>query len=106
MKQRYNELFIFINEDRHLNNSGIIRNVKTLEWKQVCPIFDTGRSMNTNVTTSYWDFAVGEVKCFTTELISSKNLEKLFTIKINKDQIQELKALVKEYYDMLIKYQE
>ena len=38
-----------LNEDRHLSNFGIIRDVKTLEWKQVCPIFDTGRSMNTNI---------------------------------------------------------
>lgn len=47
--------YIMLNEDRHLNNFGVIRDVKTLEWKQICPIFDTGRSMNTNVTISYWD---------------------------------------------------
>lgn len=98
--------YIVLNEDRHLNNFGIIREVKTLEWKQICPIFDTGRSMNTNVTTNYWDFENGEIKCFTNELISSKNLEKLFTIKISKEKIEQLKGLSKKYQEMLEKYKE
>ena len=97
--------YIMLNEDRHLNNFGVIREVKNLEWKRICPIFDTGRSMNTNVTTAYWDFEEGEVKCFTNELISSKNLEKIFTIKIRKEQIEKLKDLGKEYQEMLKKYQ-
>lgn len=97
--------YIILNEDRHLNNFGIIRDVNSLEWKRICPIFDTGRSMNTNVTTSYWDFEEGEVKCFTNELISSTNLEKLFTIKISKGQIEKLKELKNEYQKMLKKYQ-
>lgn len=97
--------YIMLNEDRHLNNFGVIRDVKTLEWKQICPIFDTGRSMNTNVTIAYWDFENGEVKCFTNELISSRNLEKLFTIKISEVQIEKLRELGKEYKGMLLKYQ-
>lgn len=98
--------YIILNEDRHLNNFGVIRDVETLEWKRICPIFDTGRSMNTNVTTSYWDFEDGEIKCFTKDLISSKNLEKFFTFKISKEQIKKLKELVKVYHDLLQKYQE
>ena len=35
-----------MNEDRHLNNFGIIRNVNTLEWVDVAPIFDNGQSLN------------------------------------------------------------
>lgn len=97
--------YIILNEDRHLNNFGVIRDVNSLEWKRICPIFDTGRSMNTNVTTSYWDFKEGEVKCFTNELISSRNLEKLFTVKISKGQIEKLKELKNEYQEMLKKYQ-
>lgn len=62
--------------------------------------------MNTNVTTAYWEFENGEIKCFTTELISSKNLEKLFTIKIEKEKIEKLKDLHEEYQMMLKKYQE
>ncbi len=98
--------YILLNEDRHLNNFGVIRDIKTLEWKRICPIFDTGRSMNTNVTTSYWNFKEGEIKCFTNELISSKNLEPLFTIKIKEEQIEKLKELQEKYKEMLEKYSE
>lgn len=98
--------YIMLNEDRHLNNFGVIRNVQTLEWERVCPIFDTGRSMNTNVTTSYWDFEQGEVKCFTNELISSKNLEDLFTIKISSEQMEKLRKLADFYRNMLIEYRD
>ena len=35
-----------LNEDRHLNNFGIIRNVENLNWIDVAPIFDTGQSLN------------------------------------------------------------
>jgi len=38
--------FIMLNEDRHLNNFGIIRNVHTLNWIETTPIFDTGQSLN------------------------------------------------------------
>lgn len=98
--------YILLNEDRHLSNFGVVRDVQTLEWKRICPIFDTGRSMNTNVTMNYWDFSEGEIKCFTTELIPSKNLEKFFTIKISEEQIEKMKALEIEYQELLKKYQE
>lgn len=96
--------YIMLNEDRHLNNFGIIRDVQTLEWKRICPIFDTGRSMNTNVTTSYWDFQEGEVKCFTKELISSKKLEKILKKDITDSQIEKLEELANFYRSMLVKY--
>ena len=35
-----------MNEDRHLNNFGIIRDVNTLKWVDVAPIFDNGQSLN------------------------------------------------------------
>ena len=37
--------YIIMNEDRHLNNFGIIRDVNTLEWVSVAPIFDNGESL-------------------------------------------------------------
>lgn len=37
--------FIISNSDRHLNNFGIIRNSKTLQWVGYAPIFDSGNSM-------------------------------------------------------------
>lgn len=38
--------YIMLNEDRHLNNFGIIRNVEDLSWIGTAPIFDTGESLN------------------------------------------------------------
>lgn len=38
--------FLIMNEDRHLNNFGIIRDVETLKWIDVAPIFDNGQSLN------------------------------------------------------------
>lgn len=96
--------YIMLNEDRHLNNFGIIRDINTLEWISVCPIFDTGRSMNTNVTLSYWDFKLGEVKCFTPTLLPSEILIDLFTISISNSQILKLKNLVSEYENLLTTY--
>ncbi len=43
--------FLIMNEDRHLNNFGIIRDVNTLEWIDVAPIFDNGMALNI----SYYD---------------------------------------------------
>ena len=37
--------YIIANEDRHLNNFGLIRNAETLEWIATAPIFDSGSSL-------------------------------------------------------------
>lgn len=37
--------FLIVNEDRHLNNFGSVRNANTLEWIGAAPIYDCGTSM-------------------------------------------------------------
>lgn len=37
--------YIIANEDRHLNNFGLLRNAETLEWLGFAPIFDSGSSL-------------------------------------------------------------
>jgi hypothetical protein len=37
--------FFIGNEDRHRGNFGILRNVDTLEWVKIAPIFDNGNSL-------------------------------------------------------------
>lgn len=37
--------YIIANEDRHLNNFGLLRNPETLEWIGMAPIFDSGSSL-------------------------------------------------------------
>ncbi len=37
--------YLIANEDRHLNNFGLLRNPETLEWLGAAPIFDSGSSL-------------------------------------------------------------
>lgn len=37
--------YLIANQDRHLGNFGVIRNVNSLEWVNVAPNFDSGQSM-------------------------------------------------------------
>lgn len=37
--------YIIANEDRHLNNFGVLRNAETLEWMGMAPIYDSGSSL-------------------------------------------------------------
>ncbi len=37
--------YIVLNEDRHLNNFGAVRNAETLEWKGMAPVYDSGSSL-------------------------------------------------------------
>lgn len=97
--------YIMLNEDRHLTNFGIIRNVETLEWERICPIFDTGRSNNTNISEPYWDWKEGEVKCFTEHFISSESLLDFFTLSLNIEQLENLKNVGKELRGLLVQYQ-
>ena len=40
--------YIISNEDRHLNNFGLLRNAETLEWIGFAPIYDSGSSLGYN----------------------------------------------------------
>lgn len=44
--------YLIANEDRHLNNFGLLRNADTLEWLGFAPIFDSGTSLGHNTTTA------------------------------------------------------
>ena len=46
--------YLIVNEDRHLNNFGLIRNAVTLEWVGVAPLYDNGNSM-------WFNRVVGEI---------------------------------------------
>lgn len=37
--------YLIVNEDRHQNNFGVIRNAETLEWQGAAPIYDSGTSL-------------------------------------------------------------
>jgi len=48
--------YIIANEDRHYSNFGFVRNVETLQWQGVAPIFDSGTSLWHNA------FSIAEVR--------------------------------------------
>lgn len=37
--------YLIVNEDRHQNNFGVVRNAETLEWIGAAPIYDSGTSL-------------------------------------------------------------
>ena len=96
--------YIMGNTDRHLNNFGVIRNAKTLEFKRMAPIYDTGSSLGYNLTDS--------------ELLNKTNIDwKPFKTKNIKSQLEliddyswlkidALKRIPKEVDDLLKEYEE
>ena len=98
--------YLMMNEDRHMNNFGVIRNVDTLEWIRTIPIFDTGLSMQCNELTEHLDFHKGKCKFFSH---SSKDLEEMLSDLgdgILNISVDSLNGICEEYYDMLKCYQD
>jgi len=95
--------YIIMNEDRHLNNFGIIRDVNTLKWLDVAPIFDNGQSLN---IVNYNDDEIivdGQGRFF-------YNVDNFENIIKNIDNIKRidinlLDGIVEEFDDLLHKYQ-
>lgn len=54
--------YLIANEDRHLNNFGLLRNADTLEWLGAAPVFDSGSSLGYNrIANQITPF--GEIEC-------------------------------------------
>lgn len=104
MENMYILDFLIMNEDRHLNNFGIIRDVNTLKWLDVAPIFDNGQSLNI----AYYDdeeiHITGEGKLF----YGVKPFDEI--IKIVKDikriDVTKLDDIPKWFDNLLHEYQE
>ena len=87
--------YLMLNEDRHLNNFGIIRNVNTLKWMDVAPIFDSGQSLNIQYDGEYKFFH--EIKSFNEIIQVIQDLNR-----IDIDKLQDLPAW---FDDLLHQYQ-
>ena len=96
--------YIIMNEDRHLNNFGIIRDVNTLKWLDVAPIFDNGQSLNIEyydedeVHISGSGRLFYEVKPFDEIIKVVKNLKRI--------DISKLDGLVEWFDNLLHQYQD
>ena len=95
--------FLIMNEDRHLNNFGIIRDVNTLKWVDVAPIFDNGQSLNIE----YYDEEELHISSEGKLFYEVKPFDDI--IKIVKDitriDISKLKDLAEWFDELLHKYQ-
>ena len=95
--------FLIMNEDRHLNNFGIIRDVNTLKWVSVAPIFDNGQSLNIEYYDEEELHISGEGKLF----YEVKPFDEI--IKVVKDikriDVNKLDGLVEWFDDLLHEYQ-
>ena len=95
--------FLIMNEDRHLNNFGIIRDVNTLKWLDVAPIFDNGQSLKIEYYDEQELHISGEgrlfyeVKPFNEIIKVVKNLKRI--------DISKLEGIVEWFDELLHKYQ-
>ena len=96
--------FLIMNEDRHLNNFGIIRDVNTLKWLDVAPIFDNGQSLNIE----YYDeneFHISGDGRFFYEIMSFDEIIKVVK-NIKRIDISKLDGIVEWFDELLHEYQD
>ena len=91
--------FLIMNEDRHLNNFGIIRDVNTLKWLDVAPIFDNGESLKIGYYEDEELYIFGEGKLF----YEVKKFDEIIKIvkNIKRIDIKKLDGVV-EWFDNLL----
>lgn len=96
--------FLIMNEDRHLNNFGIIRTVDTLKWVCVAPIFDNGQSLNINYYSEDELHVTGEGRFF----YEVRSFDEI--IKVVKDikriDVSKLEGIPEWFDNLLHQYQE
>ena len=95
--------FLIMNEDRHLNNFGIIRDVNTLSWLDVAPIFDNGQSLNIEYYDENELHISGEGRLFY-EVLSFDEIIKVVK-DIKRIDISKLDGIVEWFDELLHKYQ-
>lgn len=100
--------FIIGNEDRHLNNFGVIRDAKTLDFIRIAPIYDSGSSLGFNKSDEQLNHLVDvDWKPFKTKRIRYQldlisdfkwlNIKKLKTV------VNEISSLIDEYSEYISK---
>ena len=75
--------FLIMNEDRHINNFGIIRDVNTLKWLDIAPIFDNGQSLNIEYYDEEEMHISGECKLFYEIIKVLENIKRIDATKLD-----------------------
>lgn len=94
--------FLIMNEDRHLNNFGIIRDVNTLKWLDIAPIFDNGQSLNIQDYNDDEVIISGQGRLFYQVLSFDEIIKVVQNIK--RIDISKLDGIVEEFDALLHKY--
>ena len=95
--------FLMLNNDRHLNNFGIIRDANNLKWLDVAPIFDNDQSLNIE----YYDDKEMQNACegrFFYEFLSFEEIVKVVK-DIKRIDVNKLDGVAEWFDDLLHKYQ-
>lgn len=95
--------YLIMNVDRHLNNFGIIRDVRDLKWISIAPIFDSGEAMNFEMLDDDTMVINDNGRLFNEVVHFDKFLELIR--KTRKYNFEKLKNIVDEYESILKKYQ-
>ena len=95
--------YLIMNVDRHLNNFGIIRDVKDLKWISIAPIFDSGEAMNFEMLDDDTMVINDNGRIFNEVVHFDKFLELIR--KTRKYNFEKLENIVDEYELILKKYQ-
>lgn len=98
--------YLMLNNDRHLKNFGVIRNVNTLKWERVAPIFDTGESMQCDKYTDEIYFSSGKGKFFSNTDKDYEDIIKTIGKDILRIDLSKLKGICDDYRLILEKYQD
>lgn len=98
--------YLMLNNDRHLKNFGVIRNVNTLKWERVAPIFDTGESMQCDKYTDEIYFFSGKGKFFSNTDKDYEDILKTIGKDILRIDLSKLKGICDDYRLILEKYQD
>lgn len=95
--------YLIMNVDRHLNNFGIIRDVNTLKWISIAPIFDSGEAMNFEMLDDDTMVINDNGRLFNEVVHFDKFLDLIR--KNRKYNFEGLDNIVDEYESILKKYQ-
>lgn len=96
--------YLLLNEDRHLNNFGIIRDVNTLKWVDLAPIFDNGQSLNILDYTDEELIINGKGRFFYNVDSFETIIPKIRNIK--RFDLPKLDGVVEEFDELLHQYQD
>jgi hypothetical protein len=103
MENMYILDYLIMNEDRHLNNFGIIRDVNTLKWIDIAPIFDNGQSLGIQDYDDDELIILGQGRLF----YEVKSFDEIIKVvkDLNRIDLSKLDGLVEWFDDLLHKYQ-